>query len=527
MLKVRQVKISLDKDNEITWLTKLSQVLKVNQSEILSYQISKKSIDARDKENIYFVYEFLASVKDEKKVLRLKNKDIILDKEEEFKIQSGNQKLDSRIIIVGSGPAGLFAGYLLAEYGYKPLIIERGVKVEERILDVEKFWKTGILNLESNVQFGEGGAGTFSDGKLNTLIKDKDNLKKKVLEIFCANGAPKEIMYLQNPHIGTDNLRIVIKNIRENILKMGGEIRYQTKLTNLIIENQELMGVEVNNKERIACKSLILAIGHSARDTFRMLIKNNLEIVSKPFAVGVRVMHQASLINENQYGKFKDILPPASYKLTYNTKNGRGVYSFCMCPGGYVIDSSSEKERLVVNGMSNYKRDTNTSNSAIIVTVNASDFGNDVESGIKFQRELEEKAYKLADGKIPIQLWQDFLANKKSTKLGRVEAITKGDYEFANLREILPSFIVESLIEAMPNFAKKIAGFNNPDVILAGVETRTSSPIRIIRDINFESNIKGIYPCGEGAGYAGGITSSAIDGMKIAKYLIEKYSLKK
>ena len=525
MIKVRQIKIEVEHDNKDYLLDKIIKKLNTKKENIIDYKISKKSIDARRNE-IYYVYEVIVNLKNENKINL--SKDIIYYKEKEYKLPpSGDIFLKERPIIVGSGPAGLFSAYILVSAGYKPIIIERGKNIELRTKDVEEFWESGVLDENSNVQFGEGGAGTFSDGKLNTLIKDKDNLKKKVLEIFVLNGAPKEILYLQNPHIGTDNLRIVVKNIRENILKMGGEIRYQTKLTNLIIENQKLIAIEVNDKERIPCKNLILAIGHSARDTFRMLIKNNLEIVSKPFAVGVRVMHQASLINENQYGKFKDILPPASYKLTYNTKNGRGVYSFCMCPGGYVIDSSSEKERLVVNGMSNYKRDTNTSNSAIIVTVTNKDFGNDVDSGIKFQRELEEKAYKLADGKIPIQLWQDFLDNKKSTKLGRVEAITKGDYEFANLREILPNFITQSLIEAMPNFAKKIEGFNNPDVVLAGIETRTSSPIRIVRDLNFESNIKGIYPCGEGAGSAGGITSSAIDGMKIAKYLIEKYSLNK
>lgn len=528
MLKVRQIKISPIEDSLAKRIETLSQILKIKPSDILKIEISKKSIDARDKENIYFVYEFNLQVNDEEKVLKkVKSKDIFSYQEEFFKITRGNNKLKSRIIIVGSGPAGLFAGYLLAQYGYKPLIIERGKKIEERIVDVEKYWKDGTLNLESNVQFGEGGAGTFSDGKLNTLIKDKDKLKKKVLEIFVENGAPEEILYLQNPHIGTDLLRIVIKNMRENIFKMGGAIRYQTKLTNLMVENNSLVGIEVNYQEKILCQHLILAIGHSARDTIDMLLQNKLEMTSKPFAVGVRVMHQADMINENQYGKFKDILGSASYKLTYTTKKGRGVYSFCMCPGGYVVASASEKYRLVINGMSNYKRDTITSNSAIVVTVSQSDFGDGILDGVKFQRDLEAKAYKLGNGNIPLQLWKDFLANRKSTELGSIKPITKGKYVLANLREMLPPFIIEALLEAMPNFAKKIKGFANSDVILAGIETRTSSPIKIMRNASFEANIKGIYPSGEGAGYAGGITSSAIDGLKIAKFLIEKYRLDK
>ena len=524
MIRIRQVKIKVLEDNEDKWLEVISRKLRIKKSNIIKVVILKKSIDARDKNNIYFVYEFNVLVKNENEVLKkVKSEDISIYLEPKLEITKGVENLDSRIVIVGAGPAGLFASYLLSEYGYHPLIIEQGKMVEERIVDVEKFWKENILDLNSNVQFGEGGAGTFSDGKLNTLIKDKENLKQKVLEIFVTNKAPKEIMYLANPHIGTDNLRVVIKNMRENIIKMGGEFRFQTKLTNLIIEDKKLVGIEVNNKEIIKTKNLILAIGHSARDTFQMLLENKLEIIPKPFAVGVRVMHNASLINENQYGKFSKYLTPASYKLTYTSNDKRGVYSFCMCPGGYVVNAASEKKRLVVNGMSNYKRDTKVSNSAIVVTVSSKDYGNDTLDGVKFQRELESLAYNLGHGKIPIQLLKDFKSNQKSTSLGKIIPVTKGEYELANLRSILPSFIVNSILEAIIDFDKKIPGFASDDTILAGVETRTSSPIRIVRDMNFQSNIKGIYPCGEGAGYAGGITSSAIDGLKIAKYLISKY----
>ena len=523
MIRVRQVKIKVLEDNYDNLVIKVSKILKVNKDDIKNIKIVKKSIDARDKNDIYFVYELDINIDNEDKVLK-RNKDIIKVESEKLKIKKGNIKLENRIIIVGMGPAGLFAGYLLSKYGYKPLLIERGKKVEERISDVEKFWSSNILDLDSNVQLGEGGAGTFSDGKLNTLIKDKEHFKEKVLEIFIENGADSSIKYLANPHIGTDELRKIIKNMRDNILKLGGEILYQTKLTNLIIKDNKLESIEVNDKEIIPCSNLILAIGHSARDTF-LILKDKLEITSKPFAVGVRIMHKRDMVDTNQYGKFKDVLGPASYKLTYQARNKRGVYTFCMCPGGYVVNASSENEGLVVNGMSNKKRDTEDSNSAVVVTISKDDFGSNILDGMEYQRDLEKKAYKLGAGKIPIQLYKDFKENKKTTSLGLINPITKGDYTLTNLREILPDYITESLIEAIDEFSKKIPGFNQNDAILAGVETRTSSPIRMERCENFEASVKGIFPCGEGAGYAGGITSSAIDGLKVAKELIERYKI--
>lgn len=519
MIRVRQVKIPIISDNNEYIKKKIIKILK---ADILSYKIIKKSIDARDKNNILYVYEFDVEV-DNEKVIH-KNKDIFISPKEEYRFpKPGNEILDNKIVVVGSGPAGLFCSYLLAEAGYKPLIIEQGERIEDRVKTVEEFFKTNKLNELSNVQFGEGGAGTFSDGKLNTLVKDKMFRGKKVFEVFIENGAPEEIMYLQKPHIGTDILRKVIINMRNKIITMGGEFRYNTKLTDLIIEKNRLEGIEVNNNETIACNNLVLAIGHSARDTFYLLHDKNLNMKQKPFAVGFRIEHPSEMINKSQYGDNYKLLPPASYKLTYQASTGRGVYSFCMCPGGFVVNASSEKNRLVVNGMSNYKRDEINSNSAIVVTVNNNDFGDGLFAGIEFQRKLEEEAYKLGNGLIPVQLYKDFKENRESTKFGEITPNTKGSYKLTSLNDIFSSDINNSIIEAMTNFDKKIKGFARDDAIFLGVESRTSSPIIIERDELKESNIKGIYPCGEGAGYAGGITTAAIDGIKVAEEIAKRY----
>ena len=511
MLRVRQVKVEVTKNNILEVLTKK---IKIKESDIIDYEIIKRSIDARNKNEIYYVYELDVNVRDESKVI--KENDVFESKKREYKFnKTGLVKLNTKPIIIGSGPSGLFAAYLLAENGYKPIIIERGSIINERINDVETFWKTNKLNPESNVQFGEGGAGTFSDGKLNTMVKDLENRHFKVFETFIKCGAPSDIMYEANPHIGTDVLRIVVKNMREKIIEMGGTFRFNTKLTDLVIENNSLKEIIVNNEEHISCEVLVLAIGHSARDTFEMLLKNKLVMEPKPFAVGLRVMHNQNMINESQYGKkYKDILPVASYKLTYQAKN-RGVYSFCMCPGGYVVNASSEEKSLAINGMSNHDRASGIANSAIIVTVGPNDYGFNPLDGVKFQKILEKKAYEIANGKIPVQLLKDFNNNVKTISFANIKPIFKGEYDFANLNELLPDYISNSLKEAFPNFGKKIKGFDNPDTVLAGIESRTSSPVRIVRDENFMSNIKGIYPCGEGAGYAGGITSAAIDGIKV------------
>ena len=523
MIRLRQVKLPID-DNNL--LEKISKLLKVEKDMIKELKIRKKSLDARDKSKLLFVYEVDCLVENEGKVLKkIHSKDIFKVEEVPYQFPvNGEKKLEKRPVIVGAGPAGLYCAYLLAEHNFKPIIIERGEKVEERVHTVENFWKNGVLNPNSNVQFGEGGAGTFSDGKLNTTVKDKENRIQKVLEIFVENGAPEEILYEAKPHIGTDILRSVVKNIRNKIISWGGEFFYNTLLTNIAIEDGKVKAIELNHSKKLECDILVLAIGHSARDTFQMLYENNIPMVSKPFAVGVRIEHPQKMINKSQYGvASSSYLSPATYKLTYTTKEKRGVYSFCMCPGGYVVNASSEEGMLVVNGMSNYKRESKNANSALVVTVNSKDFGENPLDGLEFQRKLERAAYNLSNGKIPIQLYKDFKENKKSTSFEEVLPCTKGEYSFSNLNEILPTYISSSLKEAIEAFGKTIDGYNREDAILLGVESRTSSPVRILRNEEFTSPILGLYPCGEGAGYAGGITTSAMDGMKIAEAISKKY----
>ena len=522
MIRIRQIKINIEKDQEKELNKKISKLLNIEPSKIVNYKLIKKSLDARKKDELYYVYEVDIEIENEEKVLRkAKSKDIIKAPTEIYNFPS-KRKIEPPTII-GCGPAGLFCAYLLAENGYKPIIYERGEKIEDRVKTVEEFWKTGKLNPNSNIQFGEGGAGTFSDGKINTMVKDKQFRGKKVFEIFVENGAPEEIMYLNNPHIGTDLLRQIIINMRNKIISMGGKINYNSTLTNIIVKDNCLEAIEINNKQIIPCTNLVLAIGHSARDTFEMLYNKKITMYPKPFAVGIRIEHPQEMINKAQYGeKYFDKLPPASYKLTYQTKSNRGVYSFCMCPGGYVVNASSEENRLVVNGMSNHARDTINANSALVVTVSPEDFGNHPLDGVRYQRILEEKAYKEGNGKIPLQLYKDFKQNTKTTCLGKIDAITKGTYNFANLNNIFPNYITVSLKEAIEEFNKKIKGYSNPDAVLLGVESRTSSPIRIVRNDNGISSIEGIYPCGEGCGYAGGITTAAIDGIKTAENLVKE-----
>lgn len=520
MIRVRAIKIKYEKDNNSEIIKKISHKLNVSPNDIKFYKVNKKSFDARKKDNLHYVYELDISIDNEENILnKNKDNDIFKTPDEKYIFEvTGTKEMKHRPVIVGSGPAGLFTAYQLAEKGFKPIVIERGEKVEDRINTVNTFWESGKLNTESNVQFGEGGAGTFSDGKLNTLVKDKNFRMKKVFETFVKYGAPEEILYINKPHIGTDILSDVVKNMRNQIIKMGGEFKYNTKLIDLVIENDTLTAIKTN-KEEIKCDTLVLAIGHSARDTFEMLYNHNLNMQVKPFAIGLRVQHSQKNINLAQYGN-QDIT--ASYKLTFN-HNGRGIYTFCMCPGGYVVNASSEEGHLAINGMSYHARNGENANSAIIVTVGPDDFGNHPLDGIKFQKDLEKKAYEICNGKIPVQLYGDFLEGKISEKFQAVKPNFKGDYEFADLNKILPYFITINLKEGMKSFNQKIKGFANKDTILAGVESRTSSPVKIIRDETFQSNIKGIYPCGEGAGYAGGITTSAMDGIKVAEAIMTVY----
>lgn len=519
MLRV-EINLRVDNDN---YQEEVLKLLKVKASDIKSISINKKSIDARRRDEIHYHYSIDVELDFKVEEKLLKNKKLKLKKvvKEEYKLpNSGTIKLSNRPVIVGSGPAGLFAAYILASKGFKPLVIDRGEEMTKRVASVNKFFTKGLLNEESNVSFGEGGAGTFSDGKLKTMIRDKEHRGKKVFDIFIENGANSDILYLQHPHLGTDKLREIIPNIREKIVKMGGEFRFNTKLTDIKTKNEKVVSITLNDKEIIPCDVLVLAIGHSARDTFHLLDNVGLKMESKPFAVGVRVMHYQEMIDKEQY---HNKIKKAPYKLTYQTKEHRGVYSFCMCPGGYILNATNLNNHLVVNGMSNYLRDSNTANSAIIVTVSKKDYGEDLFAGVTYQEELEKKAFKLGKGKIPVEYYQDFV-NKNITKKETDFAIM-GGYTFIDLNSILPEYISFSLKEAMEEFNKKIKGFSDGNPLLAGVETRTSSPIRIIRDDLLESNIKGIYPCGEGSGYAGGITSSAIDGIKVAEEIIKKYHL--
>ncbi len=526
MIRISQIKININDDSIEHIKKKCCKKLRISNEDILSLKIKSKSLDARNKPDLYFVYTIDIETKNEEYLLnKYSSLDIIKTPLEEYKFNIvGCNKLNYRPIIVGTGPAGLFCGYLLAEAGYKPILIERGEKVEDRVNTIEEFWKNGILKNNSNVQFGEGGAGTFSDGKLVSQVKDSNFRKKKVFDTFIMCGADERISYENKPHIGTDKLRKIIINMRNKIINMGGEFRYNSCLTDINIKDDRIESIQINNSEILKTDIHVLAIGHSARDTFKMLYNKNIIMKPKPFAVGIRIQHPQSLINENQYGIISHpALGAASYKLTYKAKNGRGVYSFCMCPGGFVVNASSENNMLAINGMSNNARNEINANSALIVTITPDDFGNSPLDGIEFQRKLEKKAYELGNGLIPIQLYKDYKSNIESNSVGKIKPVFKGNYTLSNINKVFPNYINESLIEAIEFFDKKIKGYASDDAIVAAVESRTSSPVKIERSELGESNILGIYPCGEGAGYAGGITSAAIDGIKVAELIAQKY----
>lgn len=527
MIRLQQIKLPITHSNEAL-RTKICKLLQISSEQLLSVHIRKQSIDARKKNAILYSYTVDVSVMGEDHILkRNHNASITKAVEKNYRFPTmGEEKLKHPPVIIGSGPGGLFCAYELAKAGYCPILLERGSAIEERTKDVLKFWETGNLNTASNVQFGEGGAGTFSDGKLNTLVKDPIGRNREVLDVFISHGAPEEIGYEAKPHIGTDQLAKVIPAIRDEIIRLGGTVRFASCVTNLMLEEERICGVEINDHEFLPAEVVVLAIGHSARDTFSLLLEKGLHLEAKSFAVGMRVEHPQEMMNQSQYGNtYPDILPPAPYKVTYSPKDGRGVYSFCMCPGGFVVNASSEEKRLAVNGMSYHKRDSENANSAIIVAVTPEDFPQKGPlAGVAFQRALEEKAYALAEGKIPQQLYGDFKNKKISSSYGSFSSCAKGDAAFGALHELFPEAVRNSFLEGMEYFGKKIAGFNRADAILSGVESRTSSPVRIHRNEQFESNIKGIYPCGEGAGYAGGIMSAAMDGLKIAEAVATKYA---
>ena len=539
MIQINQLKLNIH-HTEADLERKIRKILHLKEDTLLSYQIKKQSIDARKKPDLFFVYTVDVQINAalEKQILRRcndKNLSAVQRTSWHFPLCKNGKFLQHRPVVIGSGPAGLFCTYFLAQNGYRPILIERGMPVEERLKDVEAFWKTGKLNTESNVQFGEGGAGTFSDGKLNTLVKDSDGRGRKVMEIFAEYGAPKEILYVNKPHIGTDVLINVVRNMRNAILENGGEVLFHTKMTDIHTRNTDgskqleslLLTDTLTGEERILPTDItVLALGHRARDTFQMLYERGIDVQAKSFAVGVRVEHPQAMINLSQYGReHPDILSAASYKLTTKLENGRGVYTFCMCPGGYVVNASSEQERLAVNGMSYHARDGRNANSAVIVTVTPEDYGGSHPlAGVAFQRKLEEAAYREGKGSVPVQTFGDYRRNMPSEKLGTVIPQIKGKYRLSNVRNIFPGEIGDSIEQGILAFDRKIPGYAGEDTILSGVESRTSSPLRINRDAQMESPVKGIYPCGEGAGYAGGIMSAAMDGLKVAEAIAGKYA---
>jgi len=527
-IKINNIVLNLNEDLEVV-KEKTLKKLGLNNSDIKDFKILKESIDARKKSSIKFNYAVELSCNNEAKVVaRVNNNDVKIETVKyNADFEFGSEKPEHRPIIIGMGPAGIFAGLLMAKKGYRPIIIERGEKVEDRTKTVNEFWKKGILNPESNVQYGEGGAGAFSDGKLTTRIKD--SRCDFITEELVKAGAPEEIMFMGKPHIGTDILKGVLKNIRQQIINLGGEVLFNSKLEDLIIKDKKLKAIVVNGEE-IPCESLILAIGHSSRDTYEMLLHREVSMEAKPFAIGVRIEHPQKLIDESQYGSFAGHprLKAADYKLTYTSeKLNRSVYSFCMCPGGEVVAAASEHNRLVINGMSNYKRNKENANSALVVTIGPQDFqGNSPLSGMEFQRHYESLAFKLGGGNYnaPVQLAGDFLKDRMSTKMGIVTPSYTPGYELKDLRKALPYYVIAALKESLTSFDKKIKGFASMDAVMTGIETRTSAPIRIERNENLQStSIKGIYPAGEGAGYAGGIISSAVDGLKVAESIMKEW----
>lgn len=527
MIRVNEVKMSIDEDiNHLR--AKIAKKLRVKSQDIIDYTIFKESIDARNKDKIFFVYIVDVTLKNEEEIIK-RNKNIIKSPMLEYEEpNSGDMILTRSPVVIGTGPGGMFAGLILAQRGYRPIILERGQDVDKRTEDVENFWREGKLIPNSNVQFGEGGAGTFSDGKLTTRIKDKRC--RKVLREFVNFGAPEEILYSYKPHIGTDILKKVVKDMREEIKELGGEVRFESQVTDICIKEGQITGVEINSGEKINTDTVILAIGHSARDTYEMLHKRGVQIRQKPFSIGVRIEHPQELINKSQYNQFAEHprLGAADYRLTYQTKGNRAVYTFCMCPGGMVVAAASEENTVVTNGMSEYARDRENANSALLVQINTEDFGSDEPlAGVAFQRNWEKAAFDLG-GKnyfAPAQLVGDFLEDKYSENIGKVKPSYAPGIKLTNLRECLPDYVVDSLREAIPEMGKKLKGFDMKDALMIGVETRSSAPIRIERDTEtMESlNIKGLYPVGEGGGYAGGIISAAVDGIKAAEMIISKY----
>jgi hypothetical protein len=540
MLRITEIKLPVENAQSLTHQADeikaaLLKRLEIPESDLIHFDIFKRGVDARKSHAILYVYSLDVTVRNEARILAKFRKDAHIKPapDTEYKYVTQNTSSDKpRPVVVGFGPAGIFSALILAQSGFKPIVLERGKAVRERTKDTWGLWRKSKLNPESNVQFGEGGAGTFSDGKLYSQIKDPKHYGRKVIQEFVKAGAPEEIMYVSHPHIGTFRLVGMVEEMRNTIIKLGGEIRFESRVDDIELTKDEndqnqVQAVLLQTGERIATNHLVLAVGHSARDTFEMIYKRGIYVEAKPFSIGFRIEHPQSLIDRARYGKSysEDLLTKlgaADYKLVHHAKNGRSVYSFCMCPGGTVVAAASEPNRVVTNGMSQYSRNERNANAGIVVGITPEvDYPGHPLAGMELQRQLESNAFVLGGSNYnaPGQLIGDFLANRPSTKFGEVTPSYTPGVHLTNLDTVLPEFAITAMREAIPEFAKQVKGFDLADGVLTGVETRTSSPIRIKRDDETlqSINTRGLYPCGEGAGYAGGILSAGVDGIKVAE----------
>lgn len=527
MIRLTEIKLPLNHDDAALPAAIINK-LNIKPEQLKSFSMFKRGYDARKKSDIQLIYTLDVEVDQEASLLKKFEKDphVKPSPDTRYKyVAQAPAHLNERPVVIGLGPCGLFAGLLLAQMGFKPIILERGKEVRERTKDTFGFWRKKPLNTESNVQFGEGGAGTFSDGKLYSQVKDPKHYGRKVMSEFVAAGAPDEIMYVSKPHIGTFKLVNMVEKMRANIIALGGEIRFSTRVDDLLLTDGAVTGLQLSTGETLACRHVVLAVGHSARDTFEMLHQRGVYIEAKPFSVGFRIEHRQSMIDECRFGSNAGhpLLGAADYKLVHHCSNGRTVYSFCMCPGGTVVAAASEEGRVVTNGMSQYSRNERNANSAIVVGIDPErDYPGHPLAGIALQRQLEAQAFVLGGENYdaPAQLIGDFLAGTPSNEFGEVQPSYTPGVKLTDLSKVLPDFAIAAIREAIPAFDQQIKGFARPEGLLTGVETRTSSPICIKRGTDFQSlNIKGLYPAGEGAGYAGGILSAGIDGIKVAEAL--------
>lgn len=549
MIRISQLKLPCG-HSEADLEEKIRKTIKLKDRDTVRYRIRKHSIDARKKPQLFDIYTVDADLKmgikaERKLATKLRNRNIAVVEESGYQFPpAGGEKMNTRPVVIGAGPAGLFCALMLAEHGYRPILLERGRCVEERAKDIDRYWESGKLDPSSNVQFGEGGAGTFSDGKLNTQINDKTGRSEKVLQVFTEAGAPEDIRYESKPHIGTDLLRVVIPAIRNRILAAGGDVRFEAQVTDLVIEDGSVRALVLADGRKLRTDTVVLAPGHSARDTIASLFQRGVPMEPKAFAVGLRVSHPQSLIDRAQYGvwereEMRELgLSAAPYKLTAKAASGRGVYSFCMCPGGYIVDASSEPSRIAVNGMSEHARGSGRANSAIVCTVGPEEYGTEHPlSGMYFQQELEEKAYRIGQGAIPVQRYIRMKENFEKRRNGEPvpadspdpyltshDLCIRGRWTPADLSELLPRALTADFIEGMEEFDHKIPGFAGEEAFAAGIESRTSSPVRIPRGEDLQSRIRGLYPCGEGAGYAGGIMSAAMDGIRVAEAIRMRFA---